>query len=203
MSQTIWREPIEFAAGDTLSFTRRLPDYPASEGWSLLYELRGGAEVITFESTPDVDSHVILVPSATTAAWLPGDYLLVGFAQNGAVRHQVYYASLAITPNTPDAGPEETFAQKMIAALEAVMLAKAQDDLAESAFRDSRFAYLTPEQLRTEHAYWVCVRRNEIAKERANHGRPTGNKIRPQINVKTTGPAVGMSTGYLTGYGGW
>ena len=33
MAENYWREPDKIASGDTLNFTRRLVDYPASAGW--------------------------------------------------------------------------------------------------------------------------------------------------------------------------
>lgn len=203
----IYREPIEFAQGDTLSFTRILPDYPASQSWSIQYFLTGGPQPIQFNSTASGDSHVILVLPAVTANWLPGSYILAGYVINSGSgeRHQIYYGSLPIYEDwskAPGGSPVQTFAQQMIAQLETVMLAKASGDLAESSIENSRFRYLSPEELRKEHGYWSQVRRQEIAKERSKAGLPTGNKIRARVNVMGTGPIIGQGTPF-SGYGGW
>ncbi len=184
-----WREPIEFSAGDTLQFTRTLHQYPASQGWSLLYELRGGTQALSFTSTASGDSHSIYVAPATTATWTPGDYVLTGYATNGTDRHQIYYGDLPLHENkvtAPGNAPELTFAQKMIAQIEATLLAKA-DDLSSASLGETRFTFLTPEELRKEHGYWTTVRRQEIAKERAKMGLPTGNRIKPSIQVVDAG----------------
>ncbi len=206
MANTLWREPIQLVAGDTLAFNRSLPDYPASQGWSLLYELRGGAQPISFQSTPiNGDAHSLSVDAATTATWLAGDYVLSGFAINGAERHRIYYASCPIRPNAvaePGDVPKQTFTQKMIANLEAVMLGSASDDLLESRIGDTQFRYLSPLELRTEYAFWKEIRRQEVARQRAANGLPTGNKIRPLFKVKSPGPSAGQF-GFGTGYQGW
>jgi hypothetical protein len=194
--QTQWREPSEFAAGDTLSFSRRLADYPASQGWSLLYELRGGSQAIEFVSAADGDAHVMVVSKDTTAAWLPGDYVMAGFAVNAGqgLRQQIYYGDLLVGANLPvTAGnePQLTLAQEMIAKYELVMKAKAGDDLARSAVGDTGFWFLTPAQLREEWGYWKTVRRQEVAAERAKAGKPTGNKVRSVLRVLNGGPAFG------------
>ncbi len=186
------REPQEFAAGDTLSFRRTLGLYSPTDGWSLKYEMRGGAQPIEFESTADNGSHLVNVLPAVTSGWLPAEYNLSGYAVHApdGERHQIYFAPIVVLEDqvaAPGDEDQRTFAQKMVEQLEATMLAKAGDDLARSAAGDTGFWFLTPEQLRAEHAYWTLVRRNEIKKQRAKSGRPTGNVTRPFFNVAPSG----------------
>ena len=194
MSQTQWREPIEFAAGDTLAFVRKLASYPASQGWSLLYVLRGQAQPIEFSSVADGDAHSVTVAAAATMLWLPGDYILAGYAVNGDERHQIYegdFKLLQNLPATPGDVPQQTFAQQMLAKIEAVMLGTADDSLLESRIGETLFRYLTPQQLRTEHGYWSLVRKNEIQMQRARVGLPTGNKRRPRMQIIGAGVSFG------------
>jgi hypothetical protein len=72
------------------------------------------------------------------------------------------------------------------------MLGKATADLMESRIGETQFRYLTPEQLRTEHGYWLGVRKVELAIERAKSGRPTGFKMRSTMRVISNGPHIGM-----------
>lgn len=191
---TLWREPQEFAQGDTLSFSRKLCNFPATDGWSLTYELRGGSQPIEFTSTATNQDHTILVDAATTATWLPGDYTMAGYAIKATERHQFYLATIVITPNFPQVlgnAPEKTFAQKMIEQLEEAMLSKASGDLKSSAVGDTRFEFWTMEEMRSEHGYWSQVRKNEIAIQNAKMGRPTGNKIQARFNVTGWGGNLG------------
>lgn len=190
VSQIACREPQEIVAGDTLTFRRALGNFLASDGWSLVYELRGGAQPIEFVSTADDGSHLVSVAAAVTALWLPAEYVFEGHAVNGEERHRIYFSSVSVLKDQVAAGgdePQKTFAQKMLAQIEDVLLAKAGDDLAWSRLGDSEFEYMSAEELRTEHGYWSCVRRNEIAKENARNGRPTGNRIRPLFRVISGG----------------
>lgn len=207
--QIQWREPQEFSAGDTLIFERSLPDFPASAGWSLDYELRGQTQAISFQSVADNDAHKITVLPAVTVQWIPGSYVLTGYALLASTgeRHRIYYGTLDVFENkiglAGDA-PEKTFAQQMVEQIELVLLAKAGNDLALSRLGETEFRYMTHEQLRMEHGYWKSVRLNEIAKLNAKQGRPTGNKIRPRMNVSGSGPIFGSQwPGGLGGYGGW
>ena len=114
------REPISFAAGDTLQWRRQLPDYPANAGWVITYALVGGPQPITFNSTVDADgiSFDIYVAPAITGNWAPGDYILVGYVGNGADRHQIYYADCPIYQNQEAAIPgqnQQTVAQQNLA----------------------------------------------------------------------------------------
>ena len=166
MSQTFWHEPNSLAAGDTLVFTRKLSDYPAGQGWSITYEMRGGAQPIEFKSTASGDSHAIDVPPATTATWLPGDYVLVGYVGNGTDRFQVYDGPLTLSANRqtePGDVDERTFAQKQIAILEQTISALNAAALKSSRSGDSMFQYTELAEARAEHAYWVTVRRAEVA----------------------------------------
>jgi hypothetical protein len=192
---TQWREPITVAAGDTVSFTRKLYEYPASQGWNLDYEIRGGAEPISFQSTPNGDLHVIYLAPAVTALWLPGQSYMAGYASNGTDRERIYCGELTIAPNLEGARgdlPIKTFAQRMVEKLERVMEGTADSTLLESRIGETQFKFLTPQQLTWWHGYWKGQRRQEIAKERAQNGLPTGNKIRPVARVCFSGGGLGV-----------
>lgn len=67
-------EPTTVNAGDTIRWTRTLPDYPASAGWVLAYTLLNAASKITITSAASGDDHAVNVAAATSAAWVAGDY---------------------------------------------------------------------------------------------------------------------------------
>ncbi len=195
MSQSNTREPLSLVAGDTISFTRTLADYPATDGWSLKYEARsGGGQPIEFSSTPDVDSHVILVGSDITATWLPGDYVLSGFAELSGQRFEVYRGSMPVTVNPEtEAGdtPVVTFAQQMVEALQKTIMARA-NGIQESTFGETRFKFWTPRELNEQLAYWELKRKNEVDIERAKAGFASRNRITPQFNISPWGSTVNM-----------
>lgn len=72
-------------AGDTLSFTVTLADYPASAGWTLSYRLtpRAAGSAITFAATASGDDHQVDVDAATTAGWAQGSYTSGAWVSNG------------------------------------------------------------------------------------------------------------------------
>lgn len=78
-------------AGDTLRYTVALADYPAGT-WTLSYRLTprtAGGTAYSFSATASGADHLVDVPAATTAAWVPGWYTLSAWVTSGAQRFQV------------------------------------------------------------------------------------------------------------------
>ncbi len=142
------REPDRFTVGDTLAFQRFFRDYLPSAGWAMLYEIRGGASAVEgaveFTSTDDGDYHRLNVPAEVTAAWLPGDFTLVGYVVHAelAERHQVYLGELTLIPDlgtgTDDAAVK-SFDAEMIEAIQAQLLRLAAHELDDSTVQGAEF----------------------------------------------------------------
>jgi hypothetical protein len=172
-------EPQKIAAGDTINFVRAFSNYPASKGWSLKYEMRGGAQAIEFTSTAQGDSHAVTVASSVTALWLPKLYVLDGYAENSGTgeRQRVYSNAIEIAPNLEAAAPDldvRTHAQKMLELIEAVQIGKAAHDIIESDVEQTRIKRLSPAELRDEYNFWLFRRQQEIQAKNASNGRATG-----------------------------
>ena len=172
-------EPIQISAGDTLSWQRSLGNYPASTGWQLVYEMRGGSQAIEFSSVANGDSHVINVPAATSAKWLAGQYILEGYATNinTGERERIYLNNLLVIANLQGAVGDidvQTHAQKMVALIEAVQLGKATHDILESDVEQTRIKRLSPKELRDEYNYWKQIRQNEVRTANSRAGRSNG-----------------------------
>ena len=91
-----------FTVGDTFDVTTALAGYPASAGWVLKLRLipRAGADAaVEIASTPDGDSHRLLVAAAVTAAWVPGDYSWAMWVELGGASHSVGSGALTLAPN--------------------------------------------------------------------------------------------------------
>lgn len=74
MADIATTEPLSVYAGDTVRWSKSLPDYPASAGWVLSYILLNATSKITLGSTPSGDAFTVSADAATTAAWAAGDY---------------------------------------------------------------------------------------------------------------------------------
>lgn len=74
MSIIAQTEPASLIAGDTAKWLKVLPEYPASAGWGLSYELVNATTRIAFSGSASGDDHLVNVSAATTITWTPGAY---------------------------------------------------------------------------------------------------------------------------------
>ncbi len=96
---TATTEPTSFTAGDTVSWTLSLPDYPASAGWVLQYTLINGTDKFQFAAAASGNDHVVTVAAATTATYPAGTYTWQSTVTLGTVRHTVGTGRILVQPN--------------------------------------------------------------------------------------------------------
>jgi len=93
-------EPTVIRAGDSVAWTRDLPEYSAADGWALKYRLlyaSGAAVDVT--STAVATLHTVSLTAANTAAYVAGKATLVGYVEKGAGA-SLERATLESTPIT-------------------------------------------------------------------------------------------------------
>lgn len=109
--------PREVRAGDTLSWRRQLPAYPASAGWVLSYTRIAASSVGSFSASVSGDDHVVTVTAAASAGWAAGHYKLVEYVTNGTERYTLAEYPLSVLPNLAAASEgtdTRTHAQKVL-----------------------------------------------------------------------------------------
>jgi hypothetical protein len=120
--------PATLTAGDTWQWTKYVNDYSAADGWVLKYYLRG-ASTVDITATTDTDGIGFAITKAATdtAALGSGTYQYLAEVALAGVVHTVGSGSVVILPNlrTADAGDMQSFAEQMVTALEAALLADA------------------------------------------------------------------------------
>jgi len=99
MSTPLDREPTSFTAGDTISWTRSLADYPASAGWVLAYRFINATSMFDLTGTAQGDTHVISQTAASTAAYAAGTYAWQAFVTKGSERYTVGNGTCVVAPN--------------------------------------------------------------------------------------------------------
>jgi len=114
-------EPAALRAGDTATWLKSLPDFPAGAGWSLEYTLINATGKITITSTAQGNDHKIRVLPATTTGWAAGTYAWQCRATDGTDTVTIATGNLEIKPNFAGltTSDQRSFAQKTLAALEA------------------------------------------------------------------------------------
>lgn len=96
MAQTPTTEPASIQAGDTITWLRELPDYPADDGWQLSYRLLNPAARIDMVAAADGAAHRVTVSAATSAAYTPGTYTWIAHVTRSTDRHTVGQSSITI-----------------------------------------------------------------------------------------------------------
>ena len=133
MTATI--EPSRVTAGDTLAFTKSLPDYPASAGWVLSYTLINGTGKITFNATASGSDHAVNVLAATTAGWAAGTYTWQSVVTKAAERYTIGQGSMVVAPDLAAAATFDgrSSARKALAPMSASRLASAAERSADTS----------------------------------------------------------------------
>lgn len=151
-------EPAFLQAGDTLTWQRSLPDYPASDSWVLSYRLINADGKIDIEAAASGDDHLVTVAAATSAAYTAGDYEWTAYVTKASERYTVGNGRLTIRPD---------------------LAAKTAGFEARSAMRKAR------DDLRTALATWVTsnghVQEYEIAGRRMKFA--SAADIQQRINL--------------------
>lgn len=169
-------EPSAVAAGDTIQWSRTLPDYPASAGWTLKYALRGPAIVdIVADAT-----QLVTVPASVSSSWVAGDYFILGFVVQGTTRYTVYSGTITINPNLALAVANydgRSHAKRVLDAIEAVIEGRASRGDQETTIDGTRLVKMTVEQLRGLRSYYRNEYFAEVRRENVKNGKRSGRRI--------------------------
>lgn len=176
-------------AGDTLTFTTTIADYPASEGWTLTHVLRplSSGDAIQFAATASGDDYVTTVAATTTNGWEAGEYSLVAHVSKAGERYTLDAVALAdgsltnniitVRANPADGDPYDSrsHARKTLDALEAMIEGRASQAQQRYTIRDREVLMLGPEEL----IKWRSYYRAEVAREEAaGSGRSRNSYLR-------------------------
>jgi len=120
-------EPTRAIAGDTWSWTKSLPDYPAGT-WTLTYYLRSREGEQNFNASASGTDYQVTVAAATTAGYKAGRYGWTAVVTSGSERHTVGTGELEVLPDPASSGAGQdprSHARKVLEAIEAVLESRA------------------------------------------------------------------------------
>ena len=131
-------EPTQARAGDTWRFTLTDTEFPSSEGWSLSYAINGASKLAWDASwvSSTTNTHTVTIPASATADLLPGVYeitrLWTGSSGTAGQVFSVTLSNLTIlaNPTTAGAGDRQSWEEKTLAVVEAVLAGRVTDDIA-------------------------------------------------------------------------
>ena len=119
-------EPTVLRAGETWHWTRQLDQFPASEGWTLTYYVRGVGKLdIVATTATDGTSYDVLATAQNTSSLGAGRYTWDAIVSLGsgasAEVHTADSGVITVQPNlaTSPTGANQTHNEKMLAMIEA------------------------------------------------------------------------------------
>jgi len=145
-SQPSYKEPQQITAGDTVIWYRVVSDFPASEGWTLNYVLRGPTTIKLTAATFQTANYVVEVADTVTADWKPGLYSIQAYVSDGTDRFSVetWFPKVTIKPNpaafVEGAASNLTFAQATLAAVETALLALASRKVSSASVNGQSYS---------------------------------------------------------------
>ncbi len=117
-------EPSLIVIGDTVQWTTTVPDYPATDGWTLKYsfQLPGSAATpISITATTSGAGYAVSVAASTSDDWTAGAYVWTKFVDGvSSERHVVGNGTVSLVPN-PAAAMGTTHATRTLAIIEAAL----------------------------------------------------------------------------------
>ncbi len=177
-------EPTTLRAGDLLTWTKSLSDYPANNGWSLVYTLINAASKITITAGASGADFLISVAAATTAAYTAGTYQVMGRVTKSTEIYTVFTGTIEILPNLAALTTYDgrSHAKVMLAAIEAAYEGKASTTQLEMEINGRRVRNFAPAELIQWHSHYTAL----VAQEAdAEHLARTGIN-RKRIGVRCT-----------------
>jgi hypothetical protein len=118
-------EPKNFAAGETVEWTKSIADYASTDGWSLIYSIRGPTVFEDVTATPNSDgSYSVLIAASVTQPLQAGTYQWAAHAYKvgpPVLRYPVGRGVIVVTPNLGTAETVTTHAARMLTLIEAAL----------------------------------------------------------------------------------
>lgn len=132
MTQSIpTQEPATIAPGDTVKWSRTLPDYPANDGWVLSYELVNAAQRYTITAAASGADHLATVSAATTGAYVAGTYDWRARVTKAGEVYTVGTGRITVPVSFGAAADARTQARRTLEAIEATLEGRATSATAE------------------------------------------------------------------------
>ena len=119
-------EPSQIQAGDTLTWTKSLDDYPADDSWVLSYRLINASNKFDITTSASGSDHLVSVLASATTSYTPGNYNLLSWVTKGAERYSLPSRKVEVLPNLAawNGGYDSrTTAKQVLDLLDAAMVA--------------------------------------------------------------------------------
>ena len=123
--------PTTWNQGDTIEWDVTVPDYPASDGWTLTYEAKSStSDLATITASANGDDYTVTVSASTSSGYSVGDYHYVAYVTKSAERFTVDSGRVSILKNFETSGnyDDRSHAETVLDAINAVLESRATKD---------------------------------------------------------------------------
>lgn len=176
-------EPEEIIAGETVKWTKSLTDYPATEGWTLKYRLRGTTSY-DVTATSSGSDYAVTIAASTTANYAAGDYRMFAWVEKVGERYNLFDLPLTVKPDpiASSAYDPRTPAKRVLDAIDATLLGTASREeqgysINAPGGSGRQINFFNRADLIQFRQYYQRIVDSEEAAENLNRGKATGSKI--------------------------
>jgi hypothetical protein len=167
-------EPTQAVIGTSWYWDATYADFPASDGWTLTYHLRGATDADFITGTDSVtitangSAFEVRIPATKTAGLTAGKYRLTGRVSLAGEIHVVYSAHLLALTDPTNALDAASFNRQMLDALETAMVAgvASGSELQTVTINGRTISYRDRAELNAAHAHYSLL----VAIEENPHG---------------------------------
>lgn len=172
-------EPKKITAGDTITWTKSLSDYPATAGWVLTYTLINATNKIQMTASALGSDFLLSVPAATSAAYKKGVYSYQGYVTNGSERYMVVSGTIEVLPNlaAENALDNRSQVKRTLDAINAVIEKRATMDQEQYSISGRSLTRTPIPELIVLRDKYQTLYNAEVNAERIAKGLGTKNKI--------------------------
>jgi len=173
-------EPSVVVAGDTLTWTRSLPDY-APGTWTLKYRLINAAGKFDITATTSGSDFLVTVSSTTSATYTAGDYTWTAWVEKTGERVTIGSGTITVKANiaaltTLDARTEAAVIVDQLMAAYTTYTAS-NGHVAEYEIAGRRMKYRSAAEILTQLNFWEARVRAEKKANRIANGLGGGGKV--------------------------
>lgn len=178
-------EPTQFTAGDTVRWTRDLPDYRPADGWTLEYVFvaDGDRQTVTATDAGDGTHEVHITPTAS-ANFTPGFYQWAAYVSDGSARHTINRGSVEVLRDLvgeTTGHDTRSHVKRVLDALEATLEGKATDDALSMEINGRSLRRMDPGDLLAWRDRYRAEYRREQAAEDLRRGDNHGGIVRVRL----------------------
>jgi len=167
-------EPLSIIPGDTIKWSRRFAEYPASAGWALSYELLNAMHRYEVSAAADGDAFRVVVSAQVSQTYPPGAYDWRARVSNADEVYTVATGRITVAPSFGAAGDVRSHARRALDAIEAVLEGRATSATAEYEINGRRLKYVPLSEL---HAMRSKYQREVAAEEGKSGPRGVSGRI--------------------------